>query len=97
MNTMNRNEKEDLEKLANAVIENLKYDDFCEYGSIGVDCKRPFGNSDVEADMLEIIGWEMEGDDGEDACYSSKQRDYVRTLYMEKLAQYIQDMWFGKI
>jgi len=94
---MDRNEREDLEKLANAVIENLEYNDMCEYGSIGVDCKRPFGNSDVEADMLEIIGWEMEGDDGEDACYSSTQRDYVRTLYMEKLAQFIKDMWFDRI
>ncbi len=90
---MNRNKEEDLRKLADAVIENLQYDDMCEYGSIGVDCKRPFGNSDVEADMLEIIGWDMEGDDGDDACYSSKQRDYVRTLYMEELPNYIKKLW----
>jgi hypothetical protein len=29
----------------------------CEYGAPAVDCKRPYGNSDVEDDICEILGW----------------------------------------
>lgn len=91
---MERNEQEDLKKLAKAFYENLEYSDGCEYGSVGTDCKRPFGNSDVEGDILELIEWEPEGDDGEDECYSSKQRDYARKLYTEKLAPYLKEQYF---
>ena len=28
----------------------------CEFGAPCIDCKRPYGNSDVHQDMLEIIG-----------------------------------------
>jgi len=44
---MKRNLQSDLKLLADAFYDNLCYDDSCEYGSIGVDCKRPFGNSFV--------------------------------------------------
>jgi hypothetical protein len=74
---------EDLEKLEQAFWENIERRDDCEYGSIGLDCKRPFGNSDVEGDILEIIGAKMEGDDGYEKCYSSKQRQYAAVLYDE--------------
>ncbi len=84
--------EQDLDTLANAIIVRLSVSDE-EYGAIGVDCKRPFGNSSVEADMLEIIGETPEGDDGHGPCWSSQQRDYVRGLYHEELCQYIQDEW----
>jgi hypothetical protein len=61
-------------------FENLRRDKY-EYGGIGVDSKRPFGNSDVEADILEAIGAKMEGDDGEEPCWSSVQRKYAASLY----------------
>ena len=67
-------------KLKRAFFENLQRDD-CEYGAIGVDCKRPFGNSDVEGDILELVGEEPEGDDGEFECWSSKQREYAARMY----------------
>ena len=35
----------------------------CEYGAPAVNCKRPYGNSDVEGDIAEILGWEYEEDD----------------------------------
>lgn len=85
--------QEDLMQLANAVIDNLQYHDRCEFGSIGTDSKRPFGNSSVESDMLKIIGWEMEGDDGDDLCYASYQREYVGNLFTEELASFIRDTW----
>lgn len=72
---------EDMLKLEKAFFSNLQRSD-CEYGAIGVDCKRPFGNSDVEGDILcDILEAEMEGDDGEEPCYSSKQRAYAAALY----------------
>jgi hypothetical protein len=30
----------------------------CEYGAPAIDCKRPYGNSDVESDIAEILGWD---------------------------------------
>ena len=73
-----------LAKLAQAFFENLEYNEN-GYGSglvgyVGLDFKRPFGNQDVAEDVLEIIGAKMEGDDGEDACYSSTQREYAVEL-----------------
>jgi len=89
---MNRNEINDLSKLAKAFFDNLEIDN-CEFGGIGLDSKRPFGSSDVESDMLEIIGWQMEGNDGYDDCYSSEQRQYVHELYHQKLIPFLQKEW----
>jgi len=82
-------EDDDLAVLAEAFIENLTYDPSCEYGSIGTDPKRPFGNSDVEGDILELIGADPE--DGE--SYSDEQREYAASLYKEKLVPYLQKRW----
>lgn len=30
----------------------------CETGAPAIDCKRPYGNSDVPEDVAEILGWE---------------------------------------
>ena len=72
--------QDDMLKLETAFFQNLTRLE-CEYGGIGVDCKRPFGNSDVEGDILEIIGAKPEGDDGESECWSSKQRAYAAEMY----------------
>lgn len=86
-------EEEDLEELAHAFFENLEYDPSVEYGHVGLDPKRPFGNSDVEGDILEIIGEEPEGDDGHDKCWSSDQRQYAEELYKDKLVPYLKRKW----
>lgn len=83
---------DDLAALASAFFDNLEIQ-YGEYGGIGLDCKRPFGNSDVESDILELIGEVMEGNDGEDDCWSSKQRDYARSLYHEKLIPYLKKVY----
>ena len=90
---INRDMQKDLAFLANAFFQNLEYDPHWEYGAIGVDCKRPFGNSDVEGDVLNIIGAEMEGDDGEDKCWSSGQREYAADLYQRRLVPYLKARW----
>jgi hypothetical protein len=84
-----RDERLDLNALAKEFYDRLQIDD-CEYGGIGLDSKRPFGNSDADADILEIIGWEPEGDDGSGPCWSSEQREYASDLYHEKLIPYLR-------
>ena len=83
-----RDRDADMLKLELAFFDNLERDN-CEYGAIGVDCKRPFGNSDVEGDILEIIEWEAEGDDGDSECYASWQREYASELY-DGLIEWLQ-------
>jgi hypothetical protein len=36
--------------------------DGCEYGAPAIDCKRPYGNSDVESDIRRILGLEEDVD-----------------------------------
>ena len=72
-----RDRETDMKKLARMFFENLERDS-CEYGGWGLDPKRPFGNSDVEDDILRGIGVEPleEGDD-----YTDSQRQYAAALY----------------
>lgn len=38
--------------------------DACETGAPAIDCKRPYGNSDVWNDVAEILGWtQLDEDD----------------------------------
>lgn len=45
----------------------------CEYGAPAIDCKRPYGNSDVTADICQIQGWDF-GDDGPTREYEEDAR-----------------------
>lgn len=86
---MDSKNQKDLAILADAFFAALQIDD-CEFGGIGIDCKRPFGNSDVEADMLEMLDAEQE--DPEEG-WSMEQRDYVRGLYHDELIPYLRAQW----
>ena len=88
-----RNVTKDLQKLAGAFYENMNFFDGIENGYIGVDCKRPFGDSNYECDILEIIGWDGEQDDGYRISYTQEQLDYARELYREKLVPYLKEEW----
>ena len=90
-----RNINEDLEKLSQAFFKHLQLDDSCEFGSIGLDCKRPFGNSDVERDILEIIGVQP-NPDLDDYTYTNSELNYARKLYFEKLIPYLQAKYLIK-
>ena len=91
---MNKELERDLKKLADAFYSELQFSDSFEYGSPGLDGKRPFGNSDVEGDILEILGLKPEGGPDEDSsCYSIEQRDYARDLYTQKLVPYLKKQW----
>lgn len=38
----------------------------CEFGAPSIDCKRPYGNSNVYTDIAKIIGIELKGNDWTD-------------------------------
>lgn len=84
-------EDDDMIILVEAFFRNLQRDN-CEYGGIGIDAKRPFGNSDVEGDILDMLDQLPEGDDGEGPCWSSKQRQYAAALY-DNLIPYLQERY----
>lgn len=84
-----------LDALCTAFFENIEFDGSCEFGSIGLDCKRPFGNSCVEIDIMHIIGLhdsysEIYDDDDQREEYDR----YARELYCEKLLPYLKKKWF---
>lgn len=88
-----RSQKKDLEKLSNAFYSNLEIIPY-EFGGIGLDPKRPFGNSSVPEQILQIIGWnpEIPGEDSENE-YSDRQIDYAVHLYKDKLIPYLKYQW----
>lgn len=89
--------EEHMQKLAKAFFKNLQRDN-CEYGGIGVDSKRPFGNSSVEADILEIIGTaskcEMCGRESEE--WSEMQYEYANKLY-DNLINWLQNTYIKSL
>lgn len=83
---MSRDEQADLKILAAAFFDNLEFNDDFENGSVGVNYKRPFGNSDVGGDILELLNCEPEID----GDWSDAQLDYAMTLYRTKLVPYLK-------
>lgn len=54
----------------------------CDYGAPSIDCKRPYGNSDVEEDICEILGKEKNDVDYESE-YLTKYSKYASKLHNE--------------
>lgn len=76
-----------LAEMTIAFLAGCEYDPSCEYGSVGTDPKRPFGNSDVEADILEDILKEepLDGD-----YWTEEQRAFARELYTDRLPKFLE-------
>lgn len=55
--------------------------DDCEYGAPQIDPKRPYGNSWVEGDVAEILGWGQGKD--EDESLMEEQNDKARAIHEE--------------
>ena len=51
----------------------------CETGAPEIDPKRPYGNSSVDLDVAEALGWEVDADEG----LTDEQRDRAMTLHRE--------------
>ena len=78
--------KDHIELLANAVIKNLEVLNGGEATYIGLDFKRPFGNSNYVKDLCEIIKLKptMHGD------FTEAQEDYAINLYEKSVIPYIK-------
>jgi hypothetical protein len=60
---------EHINLLRNAVV---RWED-CEFGAPAIDCKRPYGNSSVYEDMIEILGYDK----------ASYVKEYLNKLHRE--------------
>ena len=59
--------------------------DKCEFGAPAIDCKKPYGNSDVYEDMAKILGIKgFEDSDGE-ISFSKEQVHCMDTLHRESM------------
>jgi hypothetical protein len=54
----------------------------CEYGAPSIDCKRPYGNSDVEEDICKILGKEKV-DAGGELQYLTKDLKEAAKIHLE--------------
>jgi hypothetical protein len=89
----NRNIDEDLRRLASAFYINLRISED-EYGGIGIDDKCPFGNSDVDSDIMQILDIRpLVNCPNCGYIYSDDQRAHVRDLYFNKLIPYLRKKW----
>ncbi len=84
----NEERKAEMEKLADAFMDNLQREE-CEYGGWGVDSKRPFGNSNVTGDIADILDIELPeyGSDEYD-----EMRAYLDGLYSD-LGVFLRYKW----
>lgn len=77
----------DMLLLSDAFFENI----YSGYG-IGLDGKRPFGNSDIAGDVCEIIGY-LEDEDGEMClAFSDVANEYAMFLY-HSLPDFLLASW----
>jgi len=61
----------------------VSWDD-CEFGSPAIDCKQPYGNSDVYGDIAEIIGLKKKDNwDFEEETWSEKAMDMMEDLHRQ--------------
>jgi hypothetical protein len=91
---MEQDKQKHLRLLAIAYYEQLEFLDPYNVGSPMLDCKRPFGNSGYEADILEIIEAEPEEkeEDGDGyMVWSTEQYNYARELYTVHLTPYLKE------
>lgn len=95
---MEENKEQHLRLLAIAYYETLEFIEPYGAGAPMLDCKRPFGNSGYEADVLEIIEAEPEEEDepgmghGDgNMVWSKRQYEYARELYTVHLTPYLKE------
>lgn len=82
--------------------QNVKFCGGCEYGATEIDPKRPYGNSYVEGDMLEILN--MQGDieesNGSHSCSPALERKlfllHVETSIALQICMALQTFETGK-
>lgn len=91
---LDRNIEQDMFDLADSVLEEMGYDENSNWG-LGVDGKRPFGNSiGVERDILDCIGIDLLvfPEESETEIDQDDVEFYARELYFSMVG-FIRDKW----
>lgn len=60
------------------------------FGGLGMDQKRPFGNSAVANDVCELIGLTPKEKEGPFYIFSEEQLQYAATLYSKELTPFLK-------
>ncbi len=82
-----------LELLETAFWSNLAFNSATYYGYVGLEDKRPFGNSNVEDGICDIIGLVPNTDEFGLTDYTSEQLKYAGKLYREELIPYLKSKY----
>jgi len=82
-----------LELLAAAFWENIRFNNAAYYGYVGLEDRRPFGNSNVEYDICHIIGLISNVDEYGLADYTTEQLYYAEKLYRDDLVPYLKSKY----
>lgn len=80
-----------MEWLADQFFDCLQRDN-CEYGGWGLNSKRPFGNSSVELDIAEILGFEINDVLDENGDLKDEFANYLNSLY-DDLGVFLRYKW----
>ena len=95
--TENSEKERHLELLAAAFWENLTFSEGSCYGYVGLEDKRPFGNSNVEDSICDIIGLVPNTDEFGLIDYTTEQLKYAGKLYREDLIPYLKAKYSSSI
>lgn len=87
---MKRNKTKDLLALEHAFFIHCRRHYDGEYGSIGLDSKRPFGNSYVQGDILDIIEFPHKDE------YSDEEIEYADNLFNE-LPKFLHEQYLSRM
>lgn len=69
--------------------------DHCEFGAPAVDCKRPYGNSCVEQDIIEILGW---ADTSDEAFHEGDYEDmFIEASDLHAETEYVLQICFQRL
>ena len=64
---------------------NVNYSGHGEWGYVGLDCKRPFGNGDLVGDMATILGVDPVAPDDEEEHWPPGTSDKMVKMFKEEL------------
>ena len=95
--TENSEKERHLELLTAAFWENLTFNEGSWYGYVGLEDKRPFGNSNVEDSICDIIGLVPNTDEFGLIDYTTEQLKYAGKLYREDLIPYLKAKYSSSI
>jgi len=59
----------------------VRYNDYFEFGAPEIDPKRPYGNSSVYYDIVEILDIDPKGGDGHDSEFTEEQEELMLGIH----------------